>query len=116
MKSPWDISVSVMPIGGRWQTRKYKRLDHARRFAQKHAGRHPGLQASHAISNNGQVQVRCKGCLLAHLFPAASRGAQCFCENPQAEEAICIFCGGNADADDAFLTALEESLGLLDDE
>lgn len=63
------IIVYYSSIDGCRETRKYKTLEGARRFAQEMIGRTPEMGSYYAVSGDGVGKIEVKGVLLRELFP-----------------------------------------------
>ena len=68
------ITVKYQSIDGYNETRKYKTLNGARRFAQKWVGKHPEISENfrYAISADGIGKITCFGCTVKELFPESN--------------------------------------------
>ena len=63
------IVVYYSSIDGCRETRKYKTLEGARRFAQEMIGRTPEMGSYYAVSGDGVGKIEVKGISLHELFP-----------------------------------------------
>jgi len=65
-----EIHVTYQSIDHFTQTKKYRALSQARRFAQKWIGRHPEIGTSYAVSSDGVGKITVSGdATLNDLFP-----------------------------------------------
>lgn len=71
------IVVTYTSIDRCRETRRYRTIDGARRFAQEYVGRFPSLGSSYAVSDDGVGKVTVRGAAIADLFPAEQHVAQC---------------------------------------
>lgn len=69
--APVEIRVRYSTIDRFTQTRKYKTIEGARKYAQKQVGETPEIsfQFGYAVSSDGVGKVEVSGCLLSDLFP-----------------------------------------------
>ena len=67
------------------QSRSFKTLAGAQKFAQRWVGPHPELGGYYAISDDGVGKVTCSGCKLTDLFPAPGSIAQAVTEDYRIE-------------------------------
>ncbi len=65
-----DISVTYTSIDRCRETRKFKTLAGAQRFAQKMIGRAPEMGSYYAVSGDGIGKIEARGVFLHELFPA----------------------------------------------
>mgnify|MGYP003585373323 CR=1 FL=1 len=71
------ITVNYRSIDGYSQTRKYKTLAGAQKFAQAWVGKAPDLGGFYAVSYDGVGRITCDGCPIEVLF-----------QRPQAKEPL----------------------------
>jgi len=73
-----DIRVSVRTVDHHHESRRFKTVDGARRYAQRWVGEHPDVAevSAYAVSQDGVVVVRVRGLTLGELFPGWSREPQ----------------------------------------
>ena len=64
-----DIKVYYSSIDRFHETRRFKTLKGARKFAHLRVGAHPDLGSWYAVSSDGVGKIEVKGCTLAELFP-----------------------------------------------
>ncbi len=64
-----EIKVRYSTIDRFTETRKFKTLDGARKFAQNWIGRHPEIGGHYAVSGDGIGKITVSGATLADLFP-----------------------------------------------
>lgn len=64
------ITVRYTSIDGCRESRTYKTLEGARKFAQYWIGPHPEIGYSYAIAGDGVGKITVLGAALAELFPA----------------------------------------------
>jgi hypothetical protein len=64
------IRVTYASIDGVRETRRYKTLKGAQKFAHYLIGAHPELGSFYAVSGDGVGRITCAGCTLRELFPA----------------------------------------------
>ena len=62
------IKVKYSSVDGGGQSRSYKSLKGARKFAQSWVGKNPELGSSYAISGDGIGKIQVEGCALKELF------------------------------------------------
>lgn len=76
--SPWSDTGINMEIRVRYRTidrfsqsRKFKTLKGAQRFAQKWVGKHPDISDTfgYAVNMHGDGKITCEGCSIHELFP-----------------------------------------------
>ena len=67
-----QITVRYTSVDRFSETRKFKTLKGAQRFAQKWVGDHPDLGRWYAVSFDGIGKVVVSGCSLEDLFPEES--------------------------------------------
>lgn len=65
------IRVTYVSCDGYRQTRKFKTLRGAQRFAHEWVGAHPDIGTRYAVSFDGIGRVTVEGVALSDLFPAA---------------------------------------------
>ena len=63
------ITVRYRSLDGYSQTRRFKTLAGARKFATKWVGAHPEIGSSYAICGDGIGRITVEGALLSDLFP-----------------------------------------------
>jgi hypothetical protein len=64
-----NVTVRYAAVDGFRQTRKFKTLAGAQRFAQKWVGETPEVCRHYAVSGDGVGKVTVEGCLIDQLFP-----------------------------------------------
>lgn len=64
------IKVRYQACDGFKQTRKYKTLKGAQRYAQERIGEFPEMGSDYAVSGDGIGTIRVEGACLYELFPA----------------------------------------------
>ena len=80
-----DIRVSYKTIDHFSQTRRFKTIKGAQKYAQKWLGETPDLGTWYAVSYDGVGRITVSGCSLRDLFPKSAAGE-----------------GGSSDAPDVF--------------
>jgi hypothetical protein len=68
------ITVRYATLDGFHQSRKFKTLAGAQRFAQKWVGETPEIGWNYAVSGDGVGKVTAEGCLVDQLFPKGQPG------------------------------------------
>jgi len=67
-----DIKIRYRASDGYSQTRKYKTLKGAQRYAQEMVGETPEMGTGYAVSGDGIGTIRVSGTTLKELFPKAA--------------------------------------------
>ena len=62
------IKVRYSTIDRFSQTRRFKTLEGARKFAVYYVGEHPEMGSSYAVSDDGVGKITVEGCTLRELF------------------------------------------------
>ncbi len=75
MEMPAMIRVSYRSVDRFSETRSYKTIAAARRYAVKQVGEHPEFGSGYAVSGDGVGVVRVRGCTLRELFATAEKPA-----------------------------------------
>jgi hypothetical protein len=70
------ITVRYFSIDRYRETRHYRTLKGAQRYAHHWIGAHPEIGQGYAISGDGVGRITCKGCTLRELFPEPEAVAQ----------------------------------------
>jgi hypothetical protein len=63
------ITVRYRSLDQFSESRKFKTLAGARRYAHRRIGEHPEIGSRYAVSGDGIGRITCEGCTLAELFP-----------------------------------------------
>src|SRR6188768_740092 len=91
------ISVSYRSLDHYSETRSFRTLNGAQKYAQKWVGAHPDLGSFYAVSNDGVGRITVKGCTLAELFPAetsSEEGHKYWCECLREDSMLDCNCKG----------------------
>lgn len=64
--------VTYLAVDGCRETRRFKTIDGARKFAQKYLGEFPEFGGTYAVSDDGIGTVRWEGLTFKDLFPKAA--------------------------------------------
>ena len=94
------ISIRIRSIDGFTESRSFKSLAGASKFAQAALGLYPDLSSTYAIADDGVVKLTVRGASLLDLFPALMRLYQrglrpansgpCHCESSQVYGGDCV--------------------------
>jgi len=83
-----EIKITVRTVDHHHESRRFRTLAGARRFAQRWVGRHPDTESGYyAVSAYGDVRVDWDGCLDSDLWPAdiepmaVAHGSECQCDD-----------------------------------
>jgi len=71
-----EVRVLVRTVDHHSETRRFKTLAGARRFAHKWVGEAPDLGLWYAVSFDGMVTVTVYGATLAEVFPKSAAGEE----------------------------------------
>ena len=66
-----EITIMVRTVDGYRDSRRFKTLAGAQRFAHRHVGEHPEIGRSYAVAGDGISRVAVRGSTLAEIFPEA---------------------------------------------
>lgn len=71
-----EVTVRYKAVDRFSESRKFKTLTGARRYAQKWVGEHPDISDTfgYAVSFDGTGKVTCEGCSIFELFPERTEG------------------------------------------
>jgi hypothetical protein len=64
-----DIRVRYTTIDRFSQSRRFKTLEGAQKYAAKYVGETPELGSFYAVSGDGVGKITCEGCRVSDLFP-----------------------------------------------
>ena len=76
------IKVRYSSIDGWRETRSFKTVEGARKFAVHYIGEHPEVGTSYAVSGDGVGRVTVEGCTIAALFAKPAGADLVALENP----------------------------------
>lgn len=62
------ITIRYSAIDGFSATKKYKKIENARKYAKERIGDHPEFGGGYAVSDDGVGKITCHGCTLQELF------------------------------------------------
>lgn len=90
-----NIRIRVSTLDGLNETKRFKSLADARKFAKRYVGKSPELGANYAVSQHGDAKVEVQGIALEKLFAESGKTpTECMCSYNEdtGKSYICDYC------------------------